>query len=125
MSPLTASAIRSPAPALLIAPLFGYLAIEHLPIQGVPLLGDFLWLSVAMLIGFLLGFLHPGHWWALALSSAGLDLVLFGKDILLKDLTLWPIGLAFRLAWLGAALTGAALGRAWGLRSLRRTTPPA
>lgn len=108
--------------ASLAAPILGYLAMEHAPVQFLHTwkhaelwtLGG--WLVVASLLGFGYSLLWPRYWllWAPLLVVG--DFFFFVVEMITGDPTMWPLGLLLRASWVVAAFLGAFSG--WLLSTL-------
>jgi hypothetical protein len=114
---------------ILCVPILGYLLIEEVPfwvlatILPLPFVGDFGWLVGGAVLGVLLGYLQPRLWLWLALLSGSLDVACLIGEMARHSLSLWPVGMAMRLAWMTSALLGAFTGRQFRrARDARKST---
>lgn len=118
--------LSSPLTGFALAPLLGWVAIERVPYQdlgpplAVPLLA---WVSVAFLVGLLLGLLQPRYWYLLALGAVSVVFVRGIVWLVGHKSNLWPVGVSAYLVWFAIALLGSLAGRNLRLQKAQKAKP--
>lgn len=102
---------------VIIAALFGYLITVYIPsyiknLSFISVSPVFVWLSGQVLLGFLLGYLYPGRWLYMALST-GIFVVayaIFDVIVNFSERNIWPIEIIFSFVVVLPALAGSYMG---------------
>jgi hypothetical protein len=131
MEASAARRVGSIVSAMVVAALLGYLAIEHLSFRFVDapgrssLWGHGAWLATAFSLGLLFACLWPRVWFAWGPSLISVDAIVFVLAVVTDDVTMWPLAVAVRALWLGAAIMGSGFGGllCWLVRWWRRRGP--